>query len=333
MTENQLDADQILRLGTAYCDSRALLSAVELGVFTALGAGALDAGTLRDRLGLHPRGARDFFDALVSLGVLTRVDGSYANTPVTARILDRGSPDYQGGFLEHNGKRSFHNWAGLTDSLRTGLPQHGTGNMYDAYYSDPEVVRQFQRAMTDWTRPSAEAIGRDYPWDRVDSVADIGCAEGALLVRLLKQHPHLRCVGMDLPAAGPQFAEYAGEHAEFVGGDFFTDELPSAQVLVFGHVLHNWDVDTRRMLLAKAYRALPPGGEVILWDVLLDDDRRANTYGLLMSLNMFLKSGGGSEYTGADAREWLTDAGFQDVRVQPLAEVEAMVIATKGGAR
>ncbi|RJQ78616.1 methyltransferase domain-containing protein [Pseudonocardiaceae bacterium YIM PH 21723] len=322
-------AEPILRLAFAFPGSRTLLSATELGLFTALADGGLDCEQLRERLGVHPRGARDFFDTLVALGMLEREDGVYRNTPETARYLDRNSPDYLGGVLELTSIWIFQDWAGLTESLRTGEPRTAGPDLFDELYADPVMTRRFQRAMTHFSLPAIRAIIERYPWAGVTSVADIGCSEGAFLRELADRYPQMRRIGFDREQVRGSFEDYVGERAEFQAGDFLTGPLPSAEVLVFGHILHDWDLDTKQMLLAKAYEALPPGGEIILYESLIDDERRQNAWALVMSLSMLLHTPGGFDYTGADARDWLTEAGFRDVRVERLTPEESMVVATK----
>src|SRR5262249_59682382 len=102
-----------------------------------------------------------------------------------------------------------------------------------------------------------------------------------------------------------------GERLSFTAGDFFTDPLPPADVLVMGHILHDWNLDEKRLLLRKAYDALPKGGALIVYDAIIDDGRRSNTFGLLMSLNMLIETPGGFDYTGADCRAWMRQAGFR----------------------
>src|ERR671925_2208350 len=117
--------DAIMQLGFGFWGSKTLLSAVELGVFSELAdAGELDGQALRGRLGLHPRSARDFFDALVALGMLERENGSYANTPATDLFLDRAKPTYMGGLLEMLNARLYGFWGSLTEGLRTGKLQN-----------------------------------------------------------------------------------------------------------------------------------------------------------------------------------------------------------------
>src|SRR3954454_8897022 len=140
-TTEQLTPEAILQLGFAFWGSKTLLSAIELGLFSELAdAGALDGEALRERLGLHPRSARDFFDALVALGMLEREDGRYSNTPATEVFLDRAKPSYVGGILEMANARLYPFWGSLTEGLRTGEPQNegkGGEDFFEALYADP----------------------------------------------------------------------------------------------------------------------------------------------------------------------------------------------------
>ncbi|MFE5289246.1 methyltransferase [Nocardia sp. NPDC056611] len=327
--------ERILRIGMGFWESRALLSAVELGVFTVLGHRQLTAEQLRCELGLHPRSARDFFDALVAMEMLRRTDDRYANTADTATYLDSTGSEYIGGFLEMAAARLYPFWGHLTEGLRTGLPQNEAREGRDLFtelYRDPERLYDFQRAMTGLSLPGAHVIAEVFPWQRWKTVADIGTAQGALLRTVLETNPHLHGIGYDLAPVEPIFTEYiapVADRSSFRAGDFFAEELPEADVLVFGHILHDWDLDTKRMLLEKAYRALPEGGAILVYESLIDDDRRTNLPGLLMSLNMLIETPGGFDYTAADLRGWLADAGFHDPQTEHLAGPESMMWAVK----
>jgi hypothetical protein len=330
--------DAIMQLGTAFWASKTLLSAVELGLFSELAStGPLDAEALRERLDLHPRSARDFFDALVALRMLERDNGLYRNTAETDLFLDRAKPSYMGGLLEMLNSRLFGFWNSLTEGLRTGEPQNEAktgGNMFEAIYSDPALLHGFERAMTASSAGPARAIAATFPWDRYKTVIDIGCAEGCVPVQVALAHEHMGGGGFDLPVVGPLFDEYVAEaglsdRLRFYPGDFFTDELPNADVLVMGRILHDWDMDEKRLLLDKAYAALPEGGALIVYEAIIDDDRRENAMGLLMSLNMLIETSGGFDFTGADCRRWMTEAGFSETYVKPLVGPISMVVGIK----
>jgi hypothetical protein len=329
--------DAIMQLAFGYWGSRTLLSAVELGLFTELTQGPMTLEQVRARLGLHGRSARDFMDALVALGMLERTDGKYANTPATALYLDRAKPTYAGGMIEMMSGRLYGFWNGLTDGLRTGEPQneakHG-GDLFGTLYSDPARLEQFLSAMTGLSLGIAHAIAQKFQWSGCKSFVDVGAAQGAIPVVLAQRHPHLRGIGADLPVVKPIFEKYIASHGlkdrlSFATLDFFEQPIPRADVVIMGHILHDWDLPTKKMLIKKAYDALPAGGSFIVFEAIIDDDRRRNAFGLLMSLNMLIETRGGFDYTGADCAGWMREAGFKQTRVEALVGPDSMVIGTK----
>ena len=251
--------------------------------------------------------------------------------------MDRRKPSYVGGFLEMANARLYPFWGSLTEALRTGEPQneakHG-GDLFERLYADPQRLAGFLKAMTGVSMGSARAIAAKFPWREYGRFADIGTAEGGLAVQVALAHPHLSGTGFDLPPIRPHFeahvaAQGLSDRLAFQEGNFFADPLPSADVLVMGHILHDWGLDKKRLLLAKAYEALPAGGALIVYETLIDDERRQNAVGLLMSLNMLIETREGFDYTGAECAGWMRDAGFSETRVEPLAGPESMVVAIK----
>lgn len=335
-----ISPDKILQLGSAFWASKTLLSAIELGLFTKLAAsGPMPLSKVREALGLHERAARDFLDALVALGMLQRLDdGSYANTAETELYLDRAKPSYVGGMLEMMNTRLYRFWGNLTEALITGLPQNEIGrgepDLFTAVYAVPARLELFLGAMTGLSLPTARAMAAAFPWDKYRTFADIGCAQGGLTVEIARAHPHLTGFGFDLPAVQPVFERYVAQHGlagrlAFQPGNFFTDRLPTVDVLVMGHILHDWSLEQKKHLLENAHASLPAGGALIVYDAIIDDDRRQNAYGLLMSLNMLIETTDGFDYTGADCMAWMREAGFRDVRVQHLQGAYSMVVAHK----
>ncbi|HEY0574813.1 MAG TPA: methyltransferase [Pseudonocardia sp.] len=330
-------AERIIALGTGFFGSKALLSAVELGVFTELAKEPLPLEVLRDRIGLHPRSARDFLDALVALGMLRREDGRYANTPDTEVFLDRAKPSYIGGMFDLATTRLYRFWGSLTEALRTGRPQSEIkdgGDFFDVFYREPERLQVFMRAMSAMSTGPAMAIAAKFPWHRYRTFIDIGCAEGAAPVQVASSHQHLSGGGFDLPPVAEAFDKYVAssglaDRLRFYPGDFFTDPLPSADVLVMGHILHDWDLREKLLLIRKAYDALPTGGALIVYDCIIDDERRENAFGLLISLNMLIENEGGFDYTGADCRGWLESVGFSESYLEPLVGPASMVVGIK----
>ncbi|UNO43015.1 acetylserotonin O-methyltransferase [Streptomyces sp. MST-110588] len=339
--ESQASPDRILHTGLAFLSAKALLSAVELGVFTELAKGPADAATLRERVGVHPRGALDFFDALVALGLLRRVDGVYHNTEEAAAYLDRGKQSYLhvGSMLEMANSRMYPIWSNLTDALRTGKQQDQATNdtdeyIYDALYADEQRLQEFLASMTGMSHSANCRIATQVDWSGYKTLADMGTAQGDLAVQVLLANPHLQGIGFDLPAAAPTFTKYAADNGlqdrlRFVGGDFFTQDFPASDVFTFGHILHNWDLDRKKVLLKKAWQALPKGGAVIVYDSLIDDDRSQNAFGLLMSLNMLAVTDVGFGYTAADCKGWMAEAGFGRTWSEHLVGPDSIVVGIK----
>ncbi len=333
-----LSPERILQTGMAFWASKTLLSAVEMELFTELAKHPGDLATLQGRMGLHPRAARDFLDALVALGFLKRDNGVYQNTPETEVFLDTAKPSYIGGILEMCNHRLYPFWGSLTTALRTGEPQNeakgGGHDPFAALYSDPAKLREFLRAMSGVSRGANMAIASKFPWADYKTCADIGTAQGDLVTQIALVQPHLHGIGFDLPEVEPIFEEYVAvnglaDRVTFQGGSFFDDDLPTADVLLFGHILHDWELETKQMLLRKAYAALPPGGAVVVYDAIIDDDRSKNAFGLMMSLNMLIETPGGFDFTAADCIGWMREAGFKDCRVEHLVGPDSMVIGIK----
>ncbi|MES2394237.1 MAG: methyltransferase [Acidobacteriota bacterium] len=330
--------DQILQVGLGFWASKTLLSAVEMELFTELARHPETLEQLSARVGLHERGARDFLDALVALGFLERRDGVYSNTPATEQFLDKRKPSYIGGILEMANSRLYPFWGNLTAALRTGEPQNearrGEPSMFTALYADPAKLREFLKAMTGISHGANMAIARQFPFKDYKTAVDVGTAQGDLASQVMLANPHMTGIGFDLPEVGPIFEDYAvlnglSARLQFSPGSFFDDPLPQADVVMMGHILHDWDLPTKRMLIRKAYEALPSGGALIVYESIIDDDRSKNAFGLLMSLNMLIETPGGFDYSGADCMAWMQEAGFHSTRVEHLLGPESMVVGIK----
>jgi len=330
--------DQILQVGLGFWASKTLLSAVEMELFTELAKHPEDLETLQGRLGLHPRSARDFLDALVSLKFLERRNDRYYNTPSTDFFLDKGKPSYIGGILEMANHRLYPFWTHLTTALRTGLPQNetrdGSPNPFAAIYAEPARLKEFLKAMTGVSHGANLAIAHKFPWGKYRTVVDVGTAQGDLITQVALANPHIEGTGFDLPEVGPIFEEYVEANrisgrVKFSPGSFMEHALPKADVVMMGHILHDWNLEIKRMLVRKAYDALPNGGAYIVYESIIDDDRSDNTFGLLMSLNMLIETSDGFDYTGADCSGWMKEAGFHETRVEHLIGPDSMVIGIK----
>jgi O-methyltransferase domain/Dimerisation domain len=336
------DPSHIMQVGMGFWPSKTVLSAVELELFTHLGAESMTGEEIGERLGLHTRAVHDFLDTLVALRFLERdgdgTDGRYRNTADTAAFLDKNSSRYIGGMLEMCNARLYRFWGDLTEALQTGKPQneikHTGKPMFEELYSDPMRLEQFMAAMAGISFGNFQALAEKFDFSSYETVCDVGGATGQLCMILASRHPHLRCISYDLPVVAP-IAEKAiaatglTERVTAASGDFFADPLPRADVITMGLILHDWNLDRKLQLIRAAYEALPEGGAFIVIENLIDDARRENAFGLMMSLNMLIEFGDAFDFTGSDFAGWCREAGFQDVEILPLTGPASAGIAYK----
>jgi len=322
----------ILRLGNAFCDAKALLTAVELGVFDALHTGPATEEELKDRIGLHGRGLGDFLQLLGALGLLAEDGGRYRNAPGADRFLVSELPSYVGGFLLRSNRNLYPAWGRLTEALRSGDPQ--AAGSFDDVIADPGLLRQFVRMMDALTQIIGPELVDAFDWSEHRSVVDVGGCRGNLAGQIAKAHPEMTGTVFDLPQMEPFFDEHIANmgltgRLSFHGGDFFIDPLPAADVVLMGHVLHDWDEAQRRGLVHKAYDAVRPGGALLVYDRMLDDER-SRVENLVISLDMLLVSTGGSEYTSGELRGHAESAGFTTVTARPLGDFDTLMVCRKG---
>ena len=332
----------ITEIAMGFWPAKALLSAIELGVFTALGKESLRGEELGSRIGLHPRGIWDFLDALVALKLLDREgngsEGRYRNTEDAARYLVRSSPHYIGGFLEMANARLYRFWGDLTEALRTGKPQNeikATGApVFAELYSQPERLEQFLHAMAGYSLRNFEIFADRFDFSRYKTLVDVGGAEGQLSMAVARRHPHMKCVSTDLGVVEPiarKAIAAAGlsDRVSTMTLDFFAEPIPEADVVTMGMILHDWNLEKKKHLIRSAYDALRPGGAFVAVEALIDDERRKNVFGLMMSLNMLIEFGDAFDFTGRDFDGWCREAGFQRTEVLHLRGPSSAAIAYK----
>jgi hypothetical protein len=338
----QIDPSHIMQVGMGFWASKTLLSAVELELFTKLGSDSATGPEIADALGLDERAIPDFPDTLVALGLLDR-DGegdeaAYRNTRETAVFLDKASPAYIGGLLEMANARLYPFWGDLTEALQTGSPQneikHTGTSMFEELYSDPDRLEQFMNAMSGISMGPFEALAEKFDFSKYETLCDVGGATGQLSMIVAGRHPHMTCTTFDLPVVEPiakRRIDAAGmsERVTTAAGDFFADPLPKADVITMGLILHDWNLERKMHLIKAAYDALPEGGAYIIIENIIDDTRRENAFGLMMSLNMLIEFGDAFDFTGADFTKWCKEVGFRDVEIVPLTGPASAGIAYK----
>jgi hypothetical protein len=334
-----VEAAELKRLGNAFCHAKLLLTASELGLFADLDRnGEATMEEIGMRLGVSPRGLSDFLNALVAMGLLTRRDGRFGIVEAVRPHLAPGGPTSLAGFFSRSSRVLYQAWGSLTEAIRTGLPQVPAAQQgeFEKMLSNPRTRKNYLQMMDSVSTHLASHLAKAIDWSRFRHLVDVGGARGNLAGRLVKAHPHLSATVFDLPVMGESLAEHMADlcppsPVDFVGGNFFVHALPRGDVLIIGHVLHNWAPDERELLVRKAFAALRPGGSLLVYDAMLEDEND-DLDRLVVSLNMLLVTAGGSEYPASACERWMTDAGFINVSRQRLGRTDTLVIGHKPAA-
>lgn len=345
--DTSVTPSKIMQIGMGFWPSKVLLTAVKFGLFTRLGQQPLSGGEVKEKLGLNcsPRHVFDWLDTLVSLGFLERKglleDAVYSNAEDTGLFLDKNKPAYMGGILEMADARLYNHWRFLDEGLRTGLQQnegkgnpHGNMEFFTELYKDEQKLEEFIDAMRGIQTGNFIALTKQFDFSRYNSFVDMGGADGWLSVQICLHHPAIHCTTFDLPPVQPLAERLIGhfhltDRIRAVSGDFRKDPIPSGDVIAMGNILHGMNEEAKVELLKKVYDALPENGIFIAIENIIDDQRKQNTFGLLMSLNMLIENGDAFDYTMTDFSKWAVKAGFSRVEAKPLTGPASAAIAYK----
>ena len=342
MTEKQVNPSKIMQIGMGFWASKTLLTAVNMELFTYLANGELSGQDIKTRLGLHERGLYDFLDTLVALGFLKRSGlketALYRNAEDTDLFLDKSKPSYVGGMLEMSNNRLYPFWHNLEDGLKTGAPQNDTKTggkpLFEELYANEENLREFLKAMGGIQMGNFMTFSKKFDFSNYGTLCDIGGAGGYLSAQVVLNNDHMKCISFDLPPVSPVATETInnmslGDKIIIQSGDFFKEDFPKADIITMGNILHDWGTQDKKMLIKKAYDALPQGGALVVLENIIDDDRSKNAFGLMMSLNMLIETPEGYDFSLADFDRLAKEIGYRETSTMPLTGPSSAVIATK----
>jgi precorrin-6B methylase 2 len=338
----KVDPSHIMQIGMGFWASKTLLTAVKLQLFTLLATRPLSGKEIKYEICLNQRGLYDFLDTLVALGFLQKSGNKstaiYSNSADTDLFLDKNKLSYIGGMLEMANNRLYPFWNFLEEGLRTGTPQNeirtGQLSLFEEIYSNPDKTREFVNAMGGIQTGNFMTFARDFDFSGYNTLCDIGGAGAQLSSQVASHNPHMKCISFDLPAVSPIALENISKMGlaskiKIKSGDFFNDPFPKADVITMGNILHDWGTRDKKKLISKAYDALPKGGALIVIENIIDDERRENAFGLMMSLNMLIETTEGYDFTMADFNVWAKEAGFNETSIMSLTGPSSAVIAIK----
>ena len=338
----QVDPSRIMQTGMGFWASKTLLTAVKMELFTILAEKPMTGKEIKRELCLHERGVYDFLDALVALGFLNRKgmkdSATYSNAEDSNLFLDKNKLSYIGGLLEMSNNRLYPFWNFLEEGLKKGTPQNeirlGEASLFEKIYSDKDKTREFVNAMAGAQAGNFIAFANQFDFSPYTTLCDVGGAGAQLSAHVVSHNQHMHCISFDLQPVSPIALENVSrmgvaDKVKIATGDFFKDPLPKADVITMGNILHDWGISDKKMLIRKAYDALPQGGALVVIENLIDNERRENAFGLLMSLNMLIETTEGFDFTFADFVNWSSEAGFTDSSVMHLTGPTSAAIAIK----
>ena len=336
--------EMIMQIGTGFWPAKVLLTAVQFELFTKLAAKkSMSAPAIKNMLQFQctDRHVYDFLDTLTGFGFLQREGvletANYSNSRETDFFLDKNKPSYIGGILEMMNNRLYGFWGNLEEAFLTGKAQNevkDSRNFFADIYADPAKLNAFVNAMSGIQMGNFIAFSQKFDFSGYKTLTDVGGSSGLLSIMVAKHQPHMHCTSFDLPPVQP-IANANIQHFQLsdrvkaVSEDFFAAPIPNADIVVMGNILHDWDEETKLVLMKKAYDAIPEGGAFVAIEGIIDDERKKNIFGMLMSLNMLIETGKGFDYTFADFKGWASETGFKSTALLPLAGPSSAAIAYK----
>jgi len=321
----------LLKFHMLYWPSQAILTAVDLNLFSLLKNDKLTAKQLSMRLGIKEHRSYDFFDALVALRFLKREgdtkSAKYSNFEGMDSMLDKHT-----GFMVEG----YKHWSNLKLALETGKslnpsddkPKSADSTYIDNYYLGDSTLKEFQNAMDSLQEDNFKQLVNYFDFSSYETMLDLGAGSCLLSTIVNKQYSDLKIINFDLPFVFLNRTQ-TNNNITYKSGDFFADDIPKAEIIFMGNILHNWGIDKRKILIKKVYDALPSNGVFIVVESFIDDLRRKNYHSLLMSLNMLIEFGEGSGCSVNDLKNWTREIGFMDYKLIQLTAESCAFIAYK----
>lgn len=311
----------LLRMTAGLWVSQTLVAAEDLDLFTVLSArGGATVAETAAATGIAERPAEILLTACTALGLLERLDDRFVNAPVAQEHLVRGRPYYLGDYVRMLREHAYHGWMRVTEAVRENRPSRWTPEERERIFDADQRSARFWDGLYPLSALTAGVLADAVDLGRVAALLDVGGGGAAFGIELCRRYPRLRATVYDLPHVCHHTAKRiaAAGLSDRIGlapGDFFADsELPAGHdAILLSMILHDWDEPRNRTLLSMCHRALPPGGLLVISELMVDDAKTGPLNAALMGMNMLVGTWGRS-YTAAEYTGWLRAAGFDQVR-------------------
>jgi ubiquinone/menaquinone biosynthesis C-methylase UbiE len=327
------DAQALLEIHFSFAPAFVLNAGVHFDVFSHIAAGKATAAEIAGAADADERGMRMLLDALTALQLLSKTDGRYELTPLSAEYLVRGRPNYAAAMLEQGGM--VQAWGGLVDSIRTGKPTRAVEQQELAEQFFPTLISSLHVVHTGQARRLADALGAGR-FKQGLRVLDVACGSGVWSIALAQADPQARVTAQDFPKVLETTRKYVEKSGVADRYDYLPGDLKEANlgenrfdVAVLGHIVHSEGEAASRDLLRRVNKALKPGGRVVILDMLPNDERTGPPFPLFFALNMLVNTVAGDTFTFGEYLRWLKEAGFGRVETSDIGTHSPAIIATR----
>ncbi|MBI4587157.1 MAG: homocysteine methyltransferase [Planctomycetes bacterium] len=334
------DAQLVAGILDGFRISKAVFTAVSLGLFDRLHDGPATAAELASALGCQEHALERLLGACAGLGLLAVEKGRWRNLSAAERLLRVRSPETLSGYILYSDRILYRLWARLAEALREGThrweQEFGRREgIFEHFFASEEDKLAFLAGMHGQGLLSSPAAAAAFDLSRFRQLVDLGGATGHLAIEACKRYPRLRATVFDLPPVVPVAQRYiraAGleSRIDTASGDFFKDPLPPGDLYAAGRILHDWSEEKVRFLLKKIHDRLPAGGGLLICEKILNDQKDGPATALLQSLNMLVCTEG-RERTGGEYEALVREAGFASFQARRTERGVDAMLATKGG--
>ncbi|NMB83470.1 MAG: acetylserotonin O-methyltransferase [Ignavibacteria bacterium] len=309
-TNEYLTPDSIRNIANSFQQSRIILTAIELEIFTVLDKHLMQSEDVAQKINCDPRAVNRLMNALVALGFLRKVHGKFYNTETSAKYLIKGKPEYMGN-LDHT-NNLWDSWSTLTEAVR-----HGKSVLDRPRKNDNR--EDFIAAMHYRAQREAKIISLMLDLNNVNKMLDIGGGSGAFTYEFMSVNPNMKGVIFDLPNIIPITKKYAdqyqlGNRLNFIEGDYLVDQFGNGyDLILLSAIVHINSYEQNKELIKKCSDSLNAGGQIIIRDFIMNDDRTEPANAAMFSLNMLVGTEYGDTYTESEMKEWFINSGINQV--------------------
>jgi acetylserotonin N-methyltransferase len=334
-----IDPAPVLHLIDGFRKSKVLFVAMSFDLFDRLHGASASLEQLTAELGVNGGALERLLDACTGLELLHKQNGTYTNLPIADLYLRRDSPQTLSGYIRYSETALYPLWSNLDSAIREGNHQWSRtfgdtgGSLFSHFFKTEESKRDFLAGMNGFGMLSSPAVVAAFDLSRYRRLVDLGGATGHLPIAACERYPDLQGAVFDLPIVIPVTQEYitkssVADRMQVIAGDFFSGDLPDADLFALGRILHDWSESKIQTLLRRIYEKLHAGGALLIAEKLLADDKTGPTHAHLQSLNMLLCTEG-KERTLPEYSHLLKQAGFSSVEGKRTGKLVDAILAVK----